>query len=108
MQDNFYLADNPNFPLEKATDWIARWKGAGGGFYFHPQPDGSVMVQLAAVVGPGGEDPNLDERAPIQAELLHDPELKSAVTTLAAQAWKRASDANALLAATLAEPKGHA
>lgn len=109
--DNEHLAHNENFPLEAAKDWIGRWKAAGGGFYFHPQDDGSVMVQLAATTGPAGTDPNSDHREPIQRELLLDPDLKSAVTTLAADAWYRMHQ-RAPAAATInlmdIEPAGHA
>lgn len=109
--DNEHLAHNENFPLEAAKDWIGRWKAAGGGFYFHPQGDGSVMVQLAAKLETDCEDPNFDRRAPIQNELLLDPDLKSAVTTLAAGAWYRMQH-RAPAAASInlmdIEPAGHA
>lgn len=85
------------FPIEKAKDWIDRWKKAGGGFFCHPQEGGAVMVQLAFKSPPveiateGGEPaPSAIEKAEhIQAELLGDPELKSAVTTLVANAWHK-------------------
>jgi len=103
--DNEDLAHNEAFPLEAATDFIARWKAVGGGFYFHPQPDGAVMVQLAGQLAEDGTDPNGPARDALQTELLADPRLKGAVTTLAAQAWHRAN-----MAAQLAgmEPEGHA
>lgn len=103
--DNEDLARNNAFPLEEATDFIGRWKAVGGGFYFHPQEDGSVMVQLAGQLAYDGTDPDGPSREALQAELLSEPRLKSAVTTLAAQAWHRAS-----LARHLAnmEPEGHA
>lgn len=103
--DNEDLAHNEAFPLEQATDFIARWKAVGGGFYFHPQPDGSVMVQLAGQLAEDGTDPSGPARDTLQAELLADPRLKGAVTTLAAQAWHRASMANQL---ANMEPEGHA
>lgn len=103
--DNEDLAHNEAFPLEAANDFLARWKAAGGGFYFHPQPDGAVMVQLAGQLAEDGTDPNGPARDALQTELLADPRLKGAVTTLAAQAWHRAN-----MAAQLAgmEPEGHA
>lgn len=102
--DNEHLAHNENFPLEAAKDWIGRWKAAGGGFFCHPQPDGSVMVQLAATSEQESAriSPEQDE---IQNEILWDPDLKSAVTTLVAQAWNRASNAPNLMNI---EPAGHA
>ena len=77
--------------------------------FVHPQEDGSVMVQLAAQLGPDGTDPNLDHRAPIQDELLRNPDLKSAVVTLAAQAWTRVNQqiANGFDLRFM-DPEGHA
>lgn len=103
--DNEDLAHNEAFPLEEANDFLARWKAVGGGFYFHPQPDGSVMVQLAGALAEDGTDPNGAARDTLQAELLADPRLKGAVTTLAAQAWHRAQQ-SARLAGM--EPLGNA
>lgn len=103
--DNEDLAHNENFPLELAAEFIGRWKEVGGGFYFHPQPDGSVMVQLAGALAADGSDPNGPARDALQAELLADPRLKGAVTTLAAQAWHRANQTAQLLNT---EPQGHA
>lgn len=103
--DNQDLAANEDFPLEEASDFIARWKAAGGGFIFHPQPDGSVMVQLAGQLAEDGTDPQGPERDALQTELLADPRLKGAVTTLATQAWHRASIERIL---RNMEPQGHA
>lgn len=103
--DNEDLAHNEAFPLEEATDFIGRWKAVGGGFYFHPQPDGSVMVQLAGQLADDGSDPHSEARDKLQTELLADHRLKSAVTTLAAQAWNRACQAAQL---ANMEPQGNA
>jgi len=84
---------SPAFPLAEANDWISRWRKAEGGFFCHPQPDGSVMVQLAYK---HGHDANsieeaLDKIQPLQDELMHNPDLKSAVCTLIADTWHMAS-----------------
>lgn len=99
------------FPIERAKDWIERWKDAGGGFFCHPQPTGEVMVQLAYQAGETEsgqpEDPQvtLDRVTPVQAELMADPDLKSAVTTLVADAW---NDARIKAGLAAAEVAGHA
>lgn len=83
---------SPLFPLKEANDWIARWRKAEGGFFCHPQPDGSVMVQLAFKHGQGAEaiEDALDMIQPLQDELFANPDLKSAVCTLIADAWNMA------------------
>lgn len=82
------------FPLEEAKDWIGKWKRAGGGFFCHPNAEtGEVMVQLASQ----GDLLDTEEQAAnrnrrindLQNELLANPELKSAITTLVADAWAR-------------------
>lgn len=84
---------SPAFPLAEASDWIRRWREADGGFYCHPQPDGSVMVQLAYRHGKGAEaiEEAIDRIQPLQDELLGRPDLKSAVITLIADTWAMAS-----------------
>jgi hypothetical protein len=77
----------PTFPLAEATDWIGRWKDAGGGFFCRAAED-QVQVQLAfkhdgEIMPPKG--------VKLQTELLINPSLKSAVTTLVANAWAKAS-----------------
>lgn len=79
------------FPIEKAKDWIGRWKAAGGGFFCHPQPTGEVMVQLAYQGDESDPQTALDRINPIQDELLGNPDLKSAVTTLVADAWSKSN-----------------
>lgn len=81
------------FPLKEANDWIMRWRKADGGFFCHPQPDGSVMVQLAFKHGQGAEaiEEALDQIQPLQDELMHNPDLKSAVCTLIADTWHMAN-----------------
>jgi hypothetical protein len=83
---------NLAFPLAEANDWIRRWKAADGGFFCHPQPDGSVMVQLAFRHGEGmvAIEEALDEIQPLQDELMHNPDLKSAVCTIVADTWHMA------------------
>ena len=88
------------FPLKEANEWIAAWKAADGGFYCHPQPDGSVMVQLAYQHEQDAEaiEEAIDRIQPLQDRLLRDPTLKSAVCTLIADAWNFARQ----------KPAGHA
>jgi hypothetical protein len=84
---------SPAFPLAEANDWISRWRKADGGFFCHPQPDGSVMVQLAYKHehGPEAIEEALDKIQPLQNELFANPDLKSAVCTLIADTWHMAS-----------------
>ena len=85
----FDPASAPGFPLQEATDWIGRWKDAGGGFFCRAdEGTGEVQVQLAfqhegATMPPEG--------VALQTELLINPTLKSAVTTLVVNAWAKAS-----------------
>lgn len=98
MNDN-EAALKDAFPLVEATDWIGRWKDAGGGFFCKPdEASGQVQVQLA-FQHEGEIMP--EEGVELQTELLIDPRLKSAVTTLVASAWEKAR-----LAAQ--PPAGHA
>ncbi len=94
------------FPIERATDWIGRWKEAHGGFFCHDQGEGVCLVQLATMAEKGEQ--SIAAYA-LQQELLSDPELKSAVTTLVADAWakKRGELLAASQLATM-EPAGHA
>lgn len=78
----------PNFPLEDATDWIGRWKEAGGGFFCRAQDD-QVQVQLA---WQGDSEIMPAAAQSLQTELLITPALKSAVTTLVANSWAKARD----------------
>lgn len=83
------------FPIERAKDWIGRWKNAGGGFFCHPNEEtGEVMVQLASQ-GSLLDEPEVRNRkaekiASLQDELLKEPALKSAITTLVADTWAMA------------------
>lgn len=85
----FDPAATPGFPLQKATDWIGRWKDAGGGFFCNAdEGTGEVQVQLAFK----HDGPHMPpEGVALQTELLIDPTLKSAVTTLVVNAWAKAS-----------------
>lgn len=79
-----------NEEIDAGSRWIARWKEAGGGFYFFPQGQAGVMVQLAYERQPEEEDQvALDRITPIQQELLDDERLRSVVMDLAASAWMR-------------------
>ena len=81
------------FPIERAKDWIGRWKAAGGGFFCHPNEEtGEVMVQLASQ-GSLLDEPEVRNRKAekiqsLQDELLKEPALKSAITTLVAATWR--------------------
>lgn len=76
--------------IDRGSHWIARWKGAGGGFYFFPQGEAGVMVQLAYERQEEEPDQDaLDRIAPIQQELLDDDALRAVVMDLAASAWMR-------------------
>lgn len=84
------------FPLEEAKDWIGKWKRAGGGFFCHPNAEtGEVMVQLASqgdlLHTPEEAEKRNANILDLQNELLANPTLKSAITTLVADAWTRAS-----------------
>lgn len=86
---DFNPAAAPGFPLAEATDWIGRWKDAGGGFFCRAdEATGEVQVQLAFQ----HDGPTMPpEGVTLQTELLIDPKLKSAVTTLVVNAWAKAS-----------------
>lgn len=86
--------DQPRPPskqdIDRGAKWIARWKDAGGGFYFFPQGSAGVMVQLAYQREEDEEDQDaLDRIAPIQQELLDDDDLRSVVMDLASSAYMR-------------------
>lgn len=85
------------FPLEEARDWIGRWKAAGGGFFCRAAED-QVQVQLAFQ---SESDIMPPAAVALQTELLTAPRLKSAVTTLVADAWSKAQIA-------AGPPAGHA
>lgn len=91
------FAISPAFPLEEARDWIGRWKDAGGGFFCRAEA-GEVQVQLAFQ---GASEIMPQEAVDLQTELLTAPRLKSAVTSLVADAWAKAN----IAAGT---PAGHA
>lgn len=83
---DFDPAAAPAFPLEEATDWIGRWKDAGGGFFCRAG-EGQVQVQLA---WQGESEIMPPDAQALQTELLVHPRLKSAVTTLVANSWAKA------------------
>lgn len=83
------------FPIEEAKDWIGAWRSAGGGFFCHPnEATGEVMVQMASQSS-AADEPEVAQRKAekileLQDALLADPRLKSAITTLVADAWQAA------------------
>lgn len=83
------------FPIEAAKDWIGAWRSAGGGFFCHPnEATGDVMVQMASQAS-ALDEPEVAQRkaeklAELQDQILADPRLKSAITTLVADAWNAA------------------
>jgi hypothetical protein len=86
---DFDPAATAAFPLQEATDWIGRWKDAGGGFFCKANHDtGEVQVQLAFQ---GESEIMPPDATALQTELLINPALKGAVTTLVVQAWSKAS-----------------
>lgn len=84
---DFDPANNENFPLEEAANWIARWKAAGGGFFCREEADG-VTVQLAA------RRSCRTECDVIANELLGQPRLKMAVSMLVRNQWEKSLLAN--------------
>lgn len=86
---DFDPAATAAFPLEAATDWIGRWKDAGGGFFCKANHStGEVQVQLAFQ---GESEIMPPDATALQTELLIDPRLKTAVTTLVVNSWAKAS-----------------
>jgi len=83
------------FPIEEAKDWIGAWRSAGGGFFCIPnEATGDVMVQMASQAS-ALDEPEVAQRKAekleeLQAQILADPRLKSAITTLVADAWQAA------------------
>lgn len=83
------------FPIEEAKDWIGAWRSAGGGFFCIPNKGtGDVMVQLASQAS-ALDEPEIAQRkaeklVALQDQILADPRLKSAITTLVADAWQAA------------------
>jgi len=83
-------------------DWIARWKTKGGGFYCKESAEG-VMVQLASqqTNTATAVDIYRADLERLQTELVSNPRLKMAVSSLVRDTWERALLQNV-------EPKGHA
>ena len=84
------IANNPNFPLQEAADWIHRWRTIGGGFYVR-ETEGEVTVQLArqTIERDGNPDAFEAECSAMEAQILADPRMKMAVMVLARDAWEK-------------------
>jgi hypothetical protein len=91
---DFDPAATEAFPLEQASDWIARWHKIGGGFWARPDKEaGGFEIQLArnAIANAECDDIYANDAERLQTEILSAPRLKAAVMTLVSQAHQRAA-----------------